>query len=517
MNPQVWWFMARAGGLVAWGLLTTTVVWGVLLHTRVVPKVPPSALLDLHRFLGWLAAVFVVVHIAGLMTDRYVHFGVADLLVPLVTTWRPGPVALGIIGLYVLGAVLLTSLLMRHMSRRWWHRIHLLNFPLFWCTTAHALLAGSDARGSAMILGAYVMIGIVLLLTLVRVLSPRRTVPEPRRFHRLTVAQVREETPDAVSVAFAVPRRLAGVFRFTPGQYLTLRTRIDGVEVRRPYSICSGVDDGELRIAVKNVPAGRMSTWVNTVLRAGQAVDVLPPCGQFTTELDPRYGREVLGVAAGSGITPVLSIIASVLAREPRSRCTLLYGNRTADDVLFAQRLRYLERHYRPRLRVLHMFSRQPGDRAALHGRISASVIERLAGPLVLDRIDEAFLCGPGSMTDEIRDELVRHGLAEQHVHVELFEAAQSPAIQGLTVVFAGTTTTVPVEPGDTILDSGLRAGLDLPYSCRSGICGSCRAATTAGEIDCVDPAAGDGGAPVVLACQARPLSESVVVNFDLV
>jgi ferredoxin-NADP reductase/DMSO/TMAO reductase YedYZ heme-binding membrane subunit len=504
VNPQFWWFMARAGGLVAWGLLTTTMVWGVLLHTRLVPKAPPAALLEMHRFLGWLAASFVVVHVIGLLSDRYVPFGITDILVPLAASWRPGPVALGVIACYLLGAVLLTSMLMRRMSRRWWHRVHLLNFPLFWVTTAHALLAGSDAHTSAMILAVYVLIGTVLLLTLVRVLSPRRAAPPPPRgFHRLTVEQIRQETPDAVSVAFQVPRRLADSFRFSPGQYLTLRTRIDGVEVRRPYSICSGVYDGELRIAVKLAPQGRMSTWIHTELRRGDKIDVLTPSGRFTTDLTPRGGRTMLAVAAGSGITPILSIITSVLAGEPHSRCTLLYGNRTAEDVLFARRLWYLQRRYRTRFRVLHILSRQPQERAALHGRISAGVIRSLAGPLTLDRIDEAFLCGPAPMTEDVRAELIRHGLAAESVHSELF----SQTTDGMTVVYGGTTTTVPVEPGDTILDSGLRAGLDLPYSCRSGICGTCRAATA------IDGA----GTRVVLACQAQPTSSSVVVDFDAV
>jgi ring-1,2-phenylacetyl-CoA epoxidase subunit PaaE len=509
VNPLLWWFLARAGGLVGWGLLTTTIVWGVLLRTRLVPRVRPAMLLELHRYLAGLAAIFVVAHVVGLLADRYVPFGVADVLIPFAATWRPVAVAYGIVALYLFGAVLLTSALMHRMPRRWWRRVHLLNYPLFWIASQHALLAGTDVGTGAMTLALYIAFAVVLLLTLVRVLSRRAPDdPVPSGFQRLTVTEVRQETPDAVSVAFRVPARLATVFRFTPGHYLTLRTRVDGVEVRRPYSICSAVRDPALRIAVKQAPGGSMSTWVHTTLRAGQQVDVLPPAGMFTVDLRPERARQLLGVAAGSGITPVLSIIASVLAVEPDSRCTLLYGNRTVEDIMFAGYLSHLERRHRPRLRVIHMLSREEPGRAALHGRITAEVIRELAGPLVLDRIDEAFVCGPGDMTTEVRDELIWHGVPAEHVHVERFTAATS---NQLTVVHAGTTTTVPVQPGETILDSGLRAGLDLPYSCRSGICGTCRA-VVGNEPD--SPASGPR---VVLACQSRPAAGSSVADFDAV
>jgi ferredoxin-NADP reductase/DMSO/TMAO reductase YedYZ heme-binding membrane subunit len=509
VNPLLWWFLARAGGLVAWGLLTLTIVWGVLLRTRLVPKAPPAMLLELHRFLGGLAAIFVVLHVVGLLADKYVPFGVADVLVPFAATWRPTAVAYGVLALYLFGAVLLTSALLHRMPRRWWRRVHLLNYPLFWVASQHALLAGTDARSGAMTLALYVAVAVVLLLTLLRVLS-RRAVedPVPSGFQRLTVAEIRTETPDAVSVAFKVPARLATAFRFTPGQYLTLRVRLDGVEVRRAYSICSGVGDPMLRIAVKRVADGRMSTWVHTALRPRQKLDVLPPAGSFTTDLWPGRGRELLGVAAGSGITPILSIIASVLVAEPHSRCTLLYGNRSAEDTMFAGRLRRLERHYRPRLRVFHVLSREL-DRAALHGRITADAIRELAGPLLLARVDEAFVCGPGDMTTEIRDELIWHGVPAEHVHVERFRA---PATNQLTVVHAGTSTTVPAEPGETILDSGLRAGLDLPYSCRSGVCGTCRARVGDGPDD---PTA--SGPRTVLACQSRLAPGTTVADFDAV
>lgn len=524
VSPQLWWYLARAGGLVAWALLTVTVTWGLLLRTRLVPRARPRSLLEWHRFLAGLAVAFTAVHVVGVLADSYLTFTLRDVLVPFASRWRPLPVALGVLGLYLLFAVVATSALMRLLPRRLWWAVHLSGYALFGATTAHAVTAGTDAGNVVMVGAVAVSVALVLFLTLVRVLSPD---PEPRsalpHFHPLEVVDVRRETPSAVSVAFRVPRELAGAYRFRPGQHVTLRARVGGAEVRRPYSICSGVADGELRVAVKRVAGGRMSTWVNSGLRVGDVVEVMTPAGTFGTSPDPRAARHVLGVAAGSGITPVLSILSSVLAREPRSRFTLLYGNRTAADVMFGRYLAWLEHRHRPRLRVVHLFSGQAAAPPAIRGRLTAGVLADLAGRLRLDTVDEAYLCGPHGMTADIRDALSTIGVADGCVHIEHFDPPQTvkgtvdngQSSRDMTIVHAGSATRVRVAPGDTILDSGLRAGLDLPYSCRSGVCGTCRAVACEGEVS--DDASGQRheGDGSVLACCSRPASEGVVVSFD--
>ncbi|NIJ12517.1 ferredoxin-NADP reductase [Saccharomonospora amisosensis] len=523
MSPQLWWYLARAGGLVAWALLTLTVTWGLLLRTRLVPAVHPRALLEWHRFIAGLAVAFTAAHLTGILADSYITFGPSDVLVPFASQWRPLPVALGVLGLYLSLAVVGTSALMRLLPRGLWWLIHSSSYVLFAVATAHAVTAGTDAANLAMVAAVAVSVASVLFLTLLRILSPD---PQPRaalaRFHPLEVADVRRETHSAVSVAFRLPRELAGAYRFRPGQHVTLRARIGGTEVRRPYSICSGVADGELRVAVKHISGGLMSTWVNSDLRVGDVVEVMTPTGTFGASIAPRANRHLLGVAAGSGITPVLSIVSSVLALEPRSHCTLLYGNRTVADIMFGRQLARLERQYWPRLRVVHLLSRQPVKPPAIPGRLTAGVLAELADRIGLRTVDEAYLCGPASMTAELRDALSAMGTPTEGIHIEHFVPPPVPVVEeggqlnrSMTIVHAGSATRVRVSAGETILDSGLRAGLDLPYSCRSGVCGTCRAVACEGEVS---DGAGSGGRAndrVLLACRSRPDSDDVVVSFD--
>lgn len=350
-------------------------------------------------------------------------------------------------------------------------------------------------------------------------------------FHRLAVADIRRETGDTVSVAFAVPDDLAEAYRFQHGQHLTLRAVLDGEEVRRSYSICSGVDDVELRVAVKHVPDGVFGTWVHESLRVGDLVDVMTPAGRFTTPIDPAHHRHYLAVAAGSGITPVMSILRTVLAREPHSTFTLVYGNRTVSSIIFRDELNDLKNRYVDRLQVLHVLSRQQLEAPLLNGRVTGEKVHALArGVIDVDSVDEAFLCGPEPMTLEVRDALVALGMDPRHVHLELFgtphvtaarvgpAGADTGETRHLTVVLSGVKTEVDAPVTSTVLEAGIAAGLDLPFSCKGGVCATCRAKVCDGEVDmatnyALEPWEVEAG--YVLTCQSRPVSSSVTVDYD--
>lgn len=344
----------------------------------------------------------------------------------------------------------------------------------------------------------------------------------------LTVADVRRETDECVSVAFAVPDELRPAYSFSAGQYLTLRAVLGGEEVRRSYSLCTAPGDGELRVAVKQVPGGLMSTWAAT-LRPGDVVDVLPPEGRFTPAPDPAAHRHVLGIAAGSGITPVIGIARHVLATEPTARFTLVYGNRTTASVVFREALSDLKDRYLGRLRVVHVLSREGADVPLHEGRVDAAKLRRLC-ETVLDPadLDEVFVCGPQEMSVGLRAALLDLGVDAHRVHVELFgtgdEARRAPApvdtsVPGASavVVLHGRSTVVPVAPGETVLDAGRRAGLDLPWSCHAGVCATCRAKVT-GAVEMavnhsLEPWELEAG--YRLTCQSRAVSDDLVVDYD--
>jgi len=356
--------------------------------------------------------------------------------------------------------------------------------------------------------------------------------PSPR-FHRLTVRDVRRETADAVSIAFAVPEALADAFAFTPGQYLTLRTRMDGAELRRSYSISSGLDDGELRIAVKRVDGGAFSSFANDGLQAGDAVEVMPPMGRFTHTPAPAVAKTYAGFASGSGITPVISIIRSVLAREPASRFFLFYGNRSTGSIIFREALEDLKDRCLDRLSVFHVLSRETQDISILNGRLDGDKARLLIAAMVPGGVDEAFVCGPAGMLDSIEAALVAGGLPRERVHVERFtpadgavvtprrpiaQAAAAAPTAIATVVVDGISTEVPVAEGEAVIDAALRAGLDLPYSCKGGMCCTCRAKVTDGAVTMdvnysLQPWELEAG--FVLTCQAKPTTARVTVDYD--
>lgn len=355
-------------------------------------------------------------------------------------------------------------------------------------------------------------------------------------FHALTLRDVRRETDACVSLSFEVPEELDAAFAFAPGQYLTLRTHLDGEEVRRSYSLCTAPGDGDLRVAVKTVPGGAFSTWARD-LSPGDVLDVAVPEGRFTPAPDPAPGRHVLGVAAGSGITPVMSVLRHVLATEPTARVTLVYGNRTTADVIFREALSDLKDSHLGRLQVVHVLSREGAEVALHEGRVDAERIHRLCATLLDPAdLDEVFVCGPQEMSVAVRAALLAEGVDPHRVHVELFgtpSAAPAPPVDltaagvPATVVLHGRASSVSVKPGETLLDAGRRAGLDLPWSCHAGVCATCRAHVT-GEVEMaanysLEPWELEAG--FRLTCQARPCAGAdgadgadrapLVVDFD--
>jgi ring-1,2-phenylacetyl-CoA epoxidase subunit PaaE len=357
--------------------------------------------------------------------------------------------------------------------------------------------------------------------------------PAPR-FHALAIRDLRRETADAVSIAFTVPEALRETFAFTPGQYLTVRTVMDGEEVRRSYSISSGLDDGELRIAVKRVDGGAFSSFANTGLKPGDVVEVMPPMGRFAHAPAPAASKTYVGFACGSGITPVISIIRTVLAREPESRFFLFYGNRATGSIIFREALEDLKDRHLDRLSVFHVLSRETQDISILNGRLDGAKAKLLIAAMVPGGVDEAFVCGPSGMLDSVEAALLASGLPRAAVHVERFTSADGavstaprrPAVviaaetpkAVATIVVDGIRTDVPVADGEAVIDAALRAGLDLPFSCKGGMCCTCRAKVTEGAVVMdvnysLQPWELEAG--FVLTCQAKPTTERVTVDYD--
>ena len=357
------------------------------------------------------------------------------------------------------------------------------------------------------------------------------------KFYPLTISDIRQETEHAVCLTFAVPEALSETFRFVQGQYLTLRATINGAELRRSYSICSGVDDGTLRVAVKKVTDGVFSTYANEVLQPGERLDVMPPQGTFCTALDADRARRYLCIAAGSGITPIMSIIKTVLQREPHSQVTLLYGNQRVATIMFREDLQALKNQFMSRFQWLNILSRESQDIDILNGRINnRKGAELLRHLLDLHAVDEFFLCGPEAMISEVSRGLRAEGVAEDRIHYELFAASAEAAaarvakhheralnmaglVAQVTVIADGRQTRFELSAdGQNILDGALDNGVDLPFACKGGVCATCKAKLLEGEVDMdVNHAleADELAAGYILTCQSHPLSAGVIVDFD--
>ncbi|MBU6439371.1 MAG: phenylacetate-CoA oxygenase/reductase subunit PaaK [Betaproteobacteria bacterium] len=357
-------------------------------------------------------------------------------------------------------------------------------------------------------------------------------------FYSLRVRAVEPDTEEAVIVSFDVPAELRERFAFTQGQYLTLRTHMDGKELRRSYSVCAGVGDELLRIGVRKVRGGVFSNWIAQSLRAGDSIEIMPPQGRFYVPLDPRDARHYLGIAGGSGITPVLSILKTVLGHEPRSRFTLLYGNRSLRSTMFKEELEDLKNRFLARLQLHYVFSDEHSDSELHQGVLDAERVGAFLQRVVpAATVDHAFICGPYQMNDQAESALLAAGVPAERIHIERFGVApgqageqpagavmhhaetRDPPLARVTIRRDGLSHTVDFRQGDpSILDVAGAAGLDLPYSCTSGVCGTCRARLLCGEVRMDRNFAlekADLEAGFILACQAHPLTEKVEISFD--
>ena len=351
------------------------------------------------------------------------------------------------------------------------------------------------------------------------------------RFHSLEIVDRRQETLDSVSLAFAVPESLREEFSYQPGQYLTVRATIEGEERRRSYSICSGADEGELRIAVKKVDGGKFSRFANEALAPGARLEVAAPEGRFTVEIGAD--RHYAFFAAGSGITPVIAIVRSMLAANERARATLVYGNRTTASIMFRQALDDLKDRYLGRLSVFHVLSRESQEIDILNGRIDGERIALLARTIVPPKdVDAYFLCGPFGMIEDGSKALLAAGVEPSRIKAELFSADGAPRLaphtepthlphEGEThvdCVLEGRTRRIEVDPGVLIIEAAHEQGFEIPHSCRGGMCCTCRCKVLDGAVAMdanysLEPWEIEAG--YVLACQSRPLTPTVTLDFD--
>jgi len=354
-------------------------------------------------------------------------------------------------------------------------------------------------------------------------------------FHPLTVAKVKHETRDAIAVTFDVPPQLKETFKYRQGQHLTLRAIVDGEDVRRSYSICAAVQDDQLRVAIKRVAGGLFSTWANQALKPGMTLDVMPPEGRFNLPLDPESRRHYLAFAAGSGITPILSIVKTTLLAEPHSRFTILYGNRASSSVIFRDELAELKDIYMERLNLVYVMSREQQDIELFNGRITQDKCRQLFQRwLRVEDVDYAFICGPEDMMHGVSNALQEAGMPKERIRIELFAAAAVNAVRQprshygadvghlteVTVIMDGNHASFTMDKDkESLLDAGLRAGIDMRYSCKGGVCSTCRCKVVEGTVDMdVNYALEDYEVArgFVLSCQSFPVTDRIVVDFDV-
>lgn len=356
------------------------------------------------------------------------------------------------------------------------------------------------------------------------------------KFYPLKVKDVRTETADCVSVSLTVPEELAEVFHFAPGQYLTFRTEALGADVRRSYSICTSPKDGELRVAIKKVDNGKFSGFAHGQLAVGDMLDVMPPMGNFTPKKGDKTGKEYVAFAAGSGITPIMSIMKTVLEEEPDSNFTLIYGNKGKNSVIFRETIEALKNKHMQRLRVYYVLSREYMDVPLFNGRIDAQKTTEFCKSLVdVNNTDEVFICGPEEMILSVRQQLIDLGMPTGKIHIELFTSPDQPKashekwvgehskdegpVSSVMITLDGNTFEMKVPyNGESILDAALRNGADLPYACKGGVCCTCRAKVTEGQVEmevnyALEPDEIEKG--FVLTCQSHPRAEKVVIDFD--
>ena len=359
-------------------------------------------------------------------------------------------------------------------------------------------------------------------------------------FHFLKVKEIRKETADCVSIVFDVPEALNNTFKFKSGQYLTLRQTINDEDVRRSYSICAAPSENELRVAVKNVESGKFSGFANTLLKVGDELEVMPPLGKFSPrDKSAKDAKNYLAFVAGSGITPVISIMKSALEENPETRFTLVFGNKSKNSIIFKEALEALKNKYMERLAIYHVFTRETSDTPLFNGRLTEEKVNEFCDSLIhIDKMDEVFICGPETMILSLRKYFVDQKKVDtKNIHIELFSSPDEPKIAHqewekktknkdsnkvakVTIRLDGASYDMDVPfNGDTILDTALMQGLDLPYACKGGVCCTCRAKLEEGEVEMEvnyaleeDEVANN----FILTCQSHPRTERVIVNFDV-
>ena len=357
------------------------------------------------------------------------------------------------------------------------------------------------------------------------------TATSASHFYPLAVANIRRETRDAVAVTFDVPEHLKDRFRFIQGQFLTMKAVIDGEEVRRSYSICSAVQDATLRIGIKRAPGGLFSNWVLDYLRPGDVLEVAPPEGRFHVPLSPGNRKQYVAFAAGSGVTPVLSILKTALRAEPDSSFTLFYANRASSSIMFREELAELKDRFLGRFNLVHVMTREHQDAEMLNGRIDASKAEQLLRTFCnVDAVDTVFLCGPHAMVDAIKPRLREMGLPESRIKIELFitqttagdfrraASFESPRECHVTLLLDGARHSFSMNRSQSVLDAALEHDIDVRHSCKSGVCATCRAKLLAGQVEMDANYALEDyeiARGFILTCQSFPVTDEITVDYD--
>ncbi|MBL7766709.1 MAG: phenylacetate-CoA oxygenase/reductase subunit PaaK [Chitinophagaceae bacterium] len=355
------------------------------------------------------------------------------------------------------------------------------------------------------------------------------------QFHSLRVKDIRKETATCVSVALDIPQDLKETFAYQAGQYITFKKDMDGEELRRSYSLCSSPLEDDFRVAIKQIRGGKFSTYANKTLKVGDTLEVMPPMGNFVLKPDTAKAGHYLAFVAGSGITPVLSMIKTTLQQEPESRFTLVYGNQNFQSIIFREAIEALKSKYLHRLQVIHILSRERMETELNYGRISTEKCAQLFTRLIdLESISQFLLCGPEEMIHCIKDYLIGRGVAQEKIRFELFNtstsAKQKEEYQAAHAEDAGKMCSLTIKvddrsfdlplayTGESILDAALKHGADLPFACKGGVCCTCRAKVIEGEVEmevnyALEPDEVANG--FVLTCQAHPKSDRVVIDFD--
>ena len=353
------------------------------------------------------------------------------------------------------------------------------------------------------------------------------------QFHPLTIKEIRRETPECVSIVFNIPEHLKDEYRFEPGQNITLKINLGDEEIRRSYSICSSPNENELRVAVKQISGGKFSGHANAILKIGDVISVLAPTGKFNTKLSSTNAKHYLAFAAGSGITPVISIIKTIFDTEPDSFFTLVYGNRSRSSIIFREQLEAIKNKNMDRFVLHHILSREQTDAPVNHGRIDSEKCEMLAKYLVdINNMDHIFLCGPEEMIFSTREWLLKKNIPKEKIHFELFTVpgektksrqqhatSHTDETSKITIKIDGVALpfNLPYE-GPSILDGAMQQGADLPFACKGGVCATCRAKLTFGEVEMDTNYAleeDELAAGFILTCQSHPRSAEVHIDFD--